>query len=125
MMAFMRDHPFFGQEALLSHRFFRTEGEPEVMLILDWKSREEMQATTDNELSTRFRADLSPLLGGAPKLAHDPTGLPGAVGPSSDGRADFVLQFSCGYPPVGPQARNRRRGHRTRRSERDEHRRPG
>jgi hypothetical protein len=69
VLSFMRAHPFFAQEALLSHRFFRTEGEPEVMLILDWSSREEMQVTTDNDLSTNFRAELAPLLAGAPLLA--------------------------------------------------------
>jgi quinol monooxygenase YgiN len=68
VLIFLRDHAFFAQKALLSHRLFRTQGASEVMLILEWKSREEMQATTDNELSTKFRAELAPLLAGTPML---------------------------------------------------------
>lgn len=68
LLAFLKGHGFFAQDALLDHRFFRAEDETEVMVLITWRSREDMQATTDNEYSTRFREDLAPLLGGPPSL---------------------------------------------------------
>jgi hypothetical protein len=43
----MGEHAYFQQVALVSYRFFHNEDEPELILILEWNSRGEMQATTD------------------------------------------------------------------------------
>jgi heme-degrading monooxygenase HmoA len=69
VLAYLEGHAFFGQEALVEHRLYRTEDDTEVMVMIRWRSREEMQATTDNALSTAFREELAPLVAGPPTLS--------------------------------------------------------
>ncbi len=68
LLDFMGSHAYFQQDALRSHRLFRNEDEPEVLVIIEWNSRQDMDETSANDLSTQFRAEIAPLLAGAPVL---------------------------------------------------------
>lgn len=69
VLDFLAGHEFFRQEAVHGYRLFQNEDEPQVMVIMEWTSRDGMRTTTDNELSTSFRSELAPLLQGPPTLA--------------------------------------------------------
>lgn len=69
LLDYFRDHEYFGRDEILGARFFENEDEPEVMVIIEWRSRPAMEDANAGELTRRFRAGVGPLVSGAPQLS--------------------------------------------------------
>jgi quinol monooxygenase YgiN len=69
LLSHLSGQAYFAQEGLLSHRVFRGADRPEVMLMLEWESRDAAHHAFESEVGQSFVSSLSPMLAGAPDLA--------------------------------------------------------
>lgn len=70
LLSYLSDQAYFGQAGLRNHRILKDAAGEEVVLILDWETRQAGPAAIASPVGKAFADGLMPLLAGPPELSY-------------------------------------------------------